>query len=49
MKLAENRGNYVRRGFGKKRNGQFSFTTVLKSRGCTMDWIFPSERKNFFS
>jgi len=47
MKLTENGGNYVRRGFAKKRNGQFTVTTVVKSRGCTIDWIFPSERKKY--
>ena len=45
MELTENGGCYVRRGFAKKRNGQFGVTTVVKSRGCTMDWMFPSERK----
>jgi len=47
MKLTENGGDYVRREFAMKRNDQLKVTTVVKSRRCTMDWIFPSERKKY--
>jgi len=47
MKLTENGGDYVIRGFTKKRNDQMRVTTVVISRRCKMDWIFPSERKKY--